>query len=81
MVVEIFKPGAVAAVYERYNARGRMLPEGLSYIDSWLTTDGGQCFQLMETDDPGLFDIWIDQWRDLVDFEVVPVQDSPTKDS
>jgi len=79
MVIETFRPGAKDAVYERYAASGRMLPEGLVYIDSWLTADGARCFQLMETDDASLFDTWIERWRDLVDFEVVPVQDSPTK--
>jgi hypothetical protein len=79
MIIETFKPGKTESVYGRYAARGRMLPKGLAYIDSWLTVDGGRCFQLMETQDMRLFDAWIEQWQDLVDFEVIPVQDSPTK--
>ncbi len=73
MVIERFKGGNAAAVYQRYRAQGRMLPEGLRYVDSWTAADLTRCFQLMACDDPCLFDEWITHWRDLVDFEVVPV--------
>jgi hypothetical protein len=56
-----------------------MLPDGLKYIDSWLAEDGTRCFQLMETDDSELFNLWIEKWSDLVEFEIIPVLDSPTK--
>jgi hypothetical protein len=74
MVVEKYSRGP-GPVYERAAERGRMLPEGLRYIDSWVVDDGrlDRCFQLMETDDPGLFDLWVAQWADLGDFEVFPV--------
>jgi hypothetical protein len=72
MVVETFLRGA-RPVYERAAERGRMLPDGLAYVDSWVDERLDRCFQLMETDDPALFDAWIAQWRDLADFEVVPV--------
>ncbi|MFH1981944.1 MAG: DUF3303 family protein [Pseudomonadota bacterium] len=81
MVIETFKPGAMAAVYKRYSVKGRMLPDGLVYIDSWVSDDGGRCFQLMEAENVRLFDVWAERWKDLVDFEVIPVQDSPTKGS
>jgi Protein of unknown function (DUF3303) len=74
MVVEAFAPGRKDAVYERFQQKGRMLPDGLSYLDSWLEKDGDRCFQLMETDSPELFDRWIDQWKDLVSFEVIEVE-------
>jgi len=61
------------AVYARAVARGRMLPPGLVYLDSWIALDLGRCFQLMETDDPRLFDEWTAGWNDLVEFEIVPV--------
>ena len=76
MVVETFLHGP-GPVYARAAERGRMLPEGLTYIDSWVearTRD--RCFQLMETDDPTLFDQWIAAWSDLAEFEVVPVVSS-----
>jgi hypothetical protein len=77
MLIEHYSHGP-EPVYERAAARGRMLPPGLHYLDSWVVDDGklDTCFQLMETDDPGLFDVWLDNWRDLGRFEVFPVIDS-----
>jgi hypothetical protein len=73
MVIERFKQGA-ALVYERFAARGRMLPPGLNYVDSWIDASRtDRCFQLMETDDRRLFDDWIAQWGDLVEYEIIPV--------
>jgi hypothetical protein len=77
MVIETFKRGP-KPVYARAAEQGRMLPLGLLYIDSWIdqrTLD--RCFQLMETEDPSLFDEWIARWSDLVEFEIVPVIGSP----
>ena len=71
MVIEHFRPGAKAKVYERFREKGRMLPEGLVYVDSWLEADGNRCFQLMETNDPALFDRWTENWSDLVGFEII----------
>lgn len=78
MVIERFKDSKKEAVYNRYQTRGRMLPEGLQYVSSWVEVDGDRCFQVMEADHPGLFDEWIEHWDDLVDFEIVAVTDSPT---
>jgi hypothetical protein len=76
MVIEHFTQGA-RAIYERAAERGRMLPEGLRYIDSWIDAeDLERCFQLMETDDPALFDEWFSNWSDLGEIEVVPVINS-----
>lgn len=77
MVVERFTHGP-RPVYTRAAERGRMLPEGLRYIDSWIVDDGAYttCFQLMECDDPSLFQTWIEAWQDLADFEIHPVIDS-----
>ena len=72
MVIETFTHGA-RPVYERARDRGRMLPEGLVYVESWVTEGLGGCFQLMETDDPALFDTWTARWADLAEFEIVPV--------
>ena len=73
MVIERFKGGDAAAVFRRFRERGRMLPEGLRYVDSWVAADLGRCFQLMECDDAAPFDQWVSHWQDLVEFEVVPV--------
>jgi len=75
MVIERFVHGA-KPVYERAAKKGRMLPGGLVYLDSWIDESLERCFQLMETDDPALFDEWIANWSDIGEFEVVPVLDS-----
>jgi hypothetical protein len=72
MVVEEFVRGA-RPVYERAADKGRMLPAGLEYVDSWVDERLERCFQLMETDDPALIDLWLAEWSDLARFEVVPV--------
>jgi hypothetical protein len=73
MVIEHFKDRDAAPVYKRFREKGRMMPEGLKYIDSWVETNFDRCFQLMECDDPALFQEWIDNWSDLADFDVLPV--------
>ncbi len=74
MVVEYFKPGAKEAVYKRFHAEGRLLPEGLEYLDSWREHEGDRCFQLMQTDYESLFAEWISRWQDLAEFEVIRLE-------
>ena len=76
MVIERFKNQDAAPVYRRFRDRGRMTPEGLEYVSSWVDTKLERCFQLMETADPKLMSEWIGNWNDIVDFEVVPVMSS-----
>jgi Protein of unknown function (DUF3303) len=76
MVVEHYRNADAKAVYERFRARGRMLPDGLRYVNSWVQDDFARCFQLMETDDQALFEKWTQNWSDLVDFEIVRVLSS-----
>jgi len=73
MVIEKFKNGNAKAVYSRSRELGRMLPDGLKYVDSWVEASLDRCFQLMECDDPRLFQEWVIHWQDLIDFEIVPV--------
>ena len=77
MVIETHNKGSLEAVYERFYSKGRMMPEGLYYIDSWLEKDGNRCFQLMETEDPSLFNEWIKNWTDLTKFEVIEIGEKP----
>lgn len=70
MIVEYFRNGDPAPVYGRFRERGRLAPEGLHYVDSWVTADLTRCFQIMECDDPALLRQWMARWSDLVDFEV-----------
>ena len=76
MVVERFKDGDPAPVYRRFREKGRLAPEGLKYVSSWVTTDLTTCYQVMECDDRKLLDAWIERWSDLTDFEVIPVMTS-----
>lgn len=73
MVIERFKNQDAKAVYKRFQEQGRMMPDGLKYIDSWVEANFNRCFQLMECDDPVLFQQWIANWQDLMEFEIVPV--------
>ena len=73
MVIERFRNRDAEAVYRRFAERGRMLPEGVAYLGSWVETNRDRCFQVMECDDESLLHQWADNWRDLVDFEFVPV--------
>ena len=73
MVIEHFKGRDPKPVYRRFAERGRMMPEGLKYVNSWIEVGMDRCFQVMETEDPILLQEWIKNWGDLVDFEVVPV--------
>ena len=73
MIVEHFRGGDAAPVYERFRARGRLAPEGLRYVSSWVTEDLTRCYQVMECDDRSLLDAWMAAWSDLVEFEVLPV--------
>jgi hypothetical protein len=73
MVIERFKNRDAKAVYGRVREKGRMLPEGLHYLGSWIKPDFSRCFQLMECDDPHLFEQWRVYWQDLVEFEIVSV--------
>ncbi len=76
MVVEHFKEGRAAQVYRRAHDSGRMLPDGLEYIASWVDVTFTKCYQLMRTEDASLFAPWTDAWKDLIDFEIVPVRTS-----
>jgi len=73
LVVEHFKNNDALPVYRRFREKGRMAPEGLVYISSWVEHKLERCYQLMETDDRSLLDEWMAKWSDLIDFEVSPV--------
>jgi hypothetical protein len=76
MIIEHFKNKDAISVYRRFRDRGRLLPEGLRYVSSWVDDRLERCFQLMETADRNLLDEWIARWSDIVEFEVYPVLSS-----
>ena len=73
MVIETFRNGDALPVYRRFRDQGRLMPDAVRYVNSWVTPDLSRCYQVMECDDRALLDAWIANWRDLVDFEVLPV--------
>jgi hypothetical protein len=76
MVIERFKEGAAPQIYDRLRDKGRMMPDGLEYVSSWIDLDFRRCWQLMRTDDESLFRRWIENWNDLMEFDVVPIRTS-----
>ncbi len=72
-IIERFRGGNAGPVYARFRAQGRLAPDGLTYVSSWVTTDLATCYQVMECEDRRLLDQWMAAWADLVDFEVLPV--------
>jgi hypothetical protein len=73
MVIEHFRDGDPRPVYRRFRDEGRLAPDGVAYVASWVTDDLRRCYQVMECDDRALLDAWIARWSDLVEFEVIPV--------
>jgi hypothetical protein len=76
MVIEHFKEGGAPEIYRRFREKGRMMPDGLNYISSWIDTQFQVCYQLMETENVALFDRWTENWDDLMEFKIVPVRTS-----
>jgi Protein of unknown function (DUF3303) len=79
MVIEEFRDQDAKSVYRRFREKGRMMPDGLTFVNSWVSADVGRCFQLMECDNVTLLQQWVAEWSDLVAFEIVPVV--PGKDT
>jgi hypothetical protein len=76
LVIEHFRGGDPLPVYRRFRDQGRLAPEGLQYVSSWVTQDLQRCFQVMECEDPQLLTQWMADWQDVVEFEVIPVRTS-----
>ena len=73
MVFENFRDDNAVPVYRRFRDQGRLAPEGLHYVSSWVSVDLRRCYQVMECDDRALLEEWMAQWSDIVDFEVIPI--------
>jgi hypothetical protein len=73
MVIERFRNRDPKPIYRRLRESGRQMPEGLKFVDSWVEPSFERCFQLVETEDARLLQRWVASWRDLVDFEILPV--------
>ena len=73
MIIEKYHPGKAKDLYKRFDEKGRMMPEGLNYINSWINEPVTTCYQVIETDSVEKIHEWINHWYDLSDFEIVPV--------
>jgi uncharacterized protein DUF3303 len=76
MIIEHFREGRAPDVYRRFRDRGRMAPEGLRYVSSWVDLEFRRCFQVMEAEDEAVVWQWATNWEDLIEFEIVPVRTS-----
>ena len=76
VLIERFRDGDPVPVYRRFRDRGRMAPDGLRYVASWVSQDLASCYQIMECDDRRLLDEWMANWSDIVEFEVIPAMTS-----
>ena len=76
VIVEKFRGGDPVPVYRRFRDQGRMAPDGLEYVASWVTADLATCYQVMRCDDRALLDQWLANWSDIVDFDVFPAMTS-----
>ena len=76
MIIERFRDGRAPEVYRRFREQGRLAPDGVRYIASWVDLQFERCFQVMEAEDEALIRQWTANWEDLVNFEVVPVRTS-----
>lgn len=73
MIIEHYRPGKARELYQRFAEKGRMMPDGVEFINSWINEDVTVCYQVMETESTDKLQEWIANWNDIVDFEVIPV--------
>ena len=73
MIIERFRQGKVKELYKRFDEKGRMMPDGLGYINSWIDENITVCYQIMQTESIEKIYEWISHWNDLADFEVISV--------
>jgi len=73
MIIEKFHSNKIKELYERFDKKGRLMPEGVQYINSWTDEKVEICFQIMESESEAKLLEWIDKWKDLADFEIIPV--------
>ena len=76
MVIERFKAGQAKAIYARFRERGRMAPDDVKYVASWVDLKFETCYQVMEAEDESRLREWTKHWEDLTDFEIIPVRTS-----
>jgi hypothetical protein len=73
LIIESYRSDKSHEIYQRFSEKGRMLPQGVEYVDSWVEMNMQKCYQIMRSESLGKLLIWTEQWKDLVDFEIIPV--------
>ncbi|HEY5826486.1 MAG TPA: DUF3303 family protein [Cyclobacteriaceae bacterium] len=73
LIIEKFRAGKMKILYQRYDEKGRMMPEGVNFVSSWINEDVTICYQVMESESLEKLKEWINNWNDLADFEIIPV--------
>jgi len=73
MIIEHFHPGKVKELYKRFEEKGRMMPAGVQYVNSWIDESVTRCYQVMESESEEKIKEWVNNWKDVADFEIIPV--------
>ena len=71
LVIEKFKD--TKEVYKRVREKGRMMPKGMTYVDSWVSLDGNTCWQINDCENEEQLHEWVSHWKDVCDCECIPV--------
>ncbi|MGL4496393.1 MAG: DUF3303 domain-containing protein [Beijerinckiaceae bacterium] len=73
MVIEHLDQARIKDIYRKFAELGRLLPDGLTYIDSWVQADFSRVFLVMECDDITKLQEWVIIWGEFARFEIVPL--------
>ncbi|MCP4441780.1 MAG: DUF3303 domain-containing protein [Aureispira sp.] len=76
MIIEHFHQDKLKEIYDRFDKKGRLMPESVHYINSWIDEKVEVCYQVMEAESREKLLEWISNWEDVTDFEIIPVIDS-----
>ncbi|HVZ98636.1 MAG TPA: DUF3303 family protein [Chitinophagaceae bacterium] len=73
MIIEIFREGKIKELYQRFSEKGRQLPAGVTYVNSWIDENVTTCYQVMESDAADKIKEWTLLWEDVANFTIIPV--------
>ena len=73
MITYAFGPDVRNTAQERFKKTGGMPGAGVKMHGRWHALGGGHGFLLAESNDGVAIGKWMQEWTDLLEFEVVPV--------